>query len=428
MTLATRAALAIPRPEGRSLAIAAMAASELASGLLGFAATVHLARRLGPSPFARLEFASALAAWLLVIVRGGIEQVVWREAARRPSRIAALSDLLFGLKAVLAAFGYVVALVIAWRIGGDGGAAVAVSALILPAAALSIDVAPRALGCFGPVALGQAMRSVGFAIAAGALVADPSHLVRAAWCGVAAEAIGGLFSTIWQVQRFGWPRPRFHRRASIALASRGVVASLTRFGRVSLYGADLLVLGWLGSADLGTYSAARRLVFAAVALGLVVPTVFTPRIAVAFSEGRRRASRVASDALILIWAASVPAAIVLVLSAELGVVRIFGPSYRSGAVWMALIAARLPWLLSATLGQAALVACRRERRALAVVGSMFAAAVVAIPLAAIRFGALGAGGSLLAIEVVGAVGMMTTLRGVGVAVLEFWSISRRTSP
>ena len=59
---------------------------------------VYLARRLGPSSFARVEYAAAVAAWLLVVVRGGVDVIVYREAARRPRLIRPLTDLLIGLR------------------------------------------------------------------------------------------------------------------------------------------------------------------------------------------------------------------------------------------------------------------------------------------------------------------------------------------
>ncbi len=54
---------------------------------------------------------------------------------------------------------------------------------------------------------------------------------------------------------------------------------------MSLYGADLLALGWWAGAELGPYAAARRLVFGLVALGLVVPASVAPAIARALGGG-----------------------------------------------------------------------------------------------------------------------------------------------
>src|SRR6476469_5331815 len=93
------------REELRPKGLAYLFAAEIAGGALGFAVMLHLARRLGPAGFASLEFALAVAAWLLVLVRGGIEQIVWREAARRPALIRPLTDQLLGMKCALAGLG-----------------------------------------------------------------------------------------------------------------------------------------------------------------------------------------------------------------------------------------------------------------------------------------------------------------------------------
>ena len=93
----------------------------------------------------------------------------------------------------------------------------------------------------------------------------------------------------WSCWRSTAPiRPRFRRRAWAALARRGAVAGATRFGRVSLYAADVLAIGWWAGPSLGPYAAARRVAFALLALGLVVPSAVAPadRPGLGFGRGR----------------------------------------------------------------------------------------------------------------------------------------------
>src|SRR5947209_1124805 len=77
----------------------------------------RLARVLGPGGFAAFGFASAVAAWLLVIVRGGVAVIVFREAARRPRLIHPLTELLLGLKCALSLVGYALVLAAAATVG-----------------------------------------------------------------------------------------------------------------------------------------------------------------------------------------------------------------------------------------------------------------------------------------------------------------------
>jgi O-antigen/teichoic acid export membrane protein len=213
----------------------------------------------------------------------------------------------------------------------------------------------------------------------------------------------------------GIPWPRFHLRASAILAHRGAIASLTRFGRVTLYGIDVLALGWLAGTALGPFAAARRVVFALVALGLVVPTALGPLIARRWLEGAERARETIDRAGRWLWALSMPAAAGLALTGARWMPALFGAGYRSGGTWLALVAVRLPWVLSGSFSQAALVACRRENEALRLVGAMLFAAALVVPLGTLWAGPLGAGLAVLAVEVAGAAAGWKLLRELGAA-------------
>ncbi|MBX6312575.1 MAG: oligosaccharide flippase family protein [Isosphaeraceae bacterium] len=404
-----------PREAGSLKGLGWLLASELAAGLVGFGVMVHFARRLGPEAFGRLEFAVALAAWLLVVVRSGIEQIVYREAARRPRLIGPLTDQLLGLKCLGALAGYALIAGLALAIGPEGGPLVAMAGLILVPSALVADVGPRARGELAAIAAAQALRTMGYAAWGWCLVRGPDHALRAAWCGVVGEGMACLFWLSLHARDLGLPRPGLRRRAWAVLARRGLIASLTRFGRVGLYGADLLVLGgWMGR-DLGPYAVARRIVLALAALGLVVPGAVAPAIARAWALGPDRAR-----ALIRTWtagllAASLPAAVGLAVTAERWMPVLFGPGYRGGGPLLAITAARLPWLLLASFDQAALVACRRETIALRLVLGLVLLALIVVPISAAWGGPAVVGLAVLAVEVAGTVAGWASLDRLGVA-------------
>src|SRR5262249_21552612 len=177
---------------------------------------------------------------------------------------------------------------------------------------------------------------------------------------VAAEACGAIIPLVWYVAAHGAPRLRFRRRAWTVLAHRSAVAGLIRFGRVTLYGADMLALGWWAGPERGDYAAARRLVFGFVALGLVLPASVAPAIARRWAAGSVPARALIGESLVRTWLLSIPAALVLMIMAGKWMTLLFGDRYRDGGLFLGLIAARLPWLLTASFTQAALLACRRE--------------------------------------------------------------------
>jgi O-antigen/teichoic acid export membrane protein len=390
-------------------------ASELFAGLVGFGVMVQLARRLGPPSFARVEYASAVAAWLLVVVRGGVDVIVAREAARRPRLIAPLTDVLIGLRCAAAAAGYALVLLVATLVGPDRGPVVAIAGLMLIPSAFVADVGLRASDRLRTIAAAQAVRSVGYAVVALFLIQGAGDTLRAAWCLVAAETFGALIPFVWHCRHYGVPRPRYRRRAWVVLAHRGVIAGLIRFGRVSLYGADLLALGWWAGAELGPYAAARRLVFGLVSLGLVVPASVAPAIARRWACGATMARTLIEDSLARIWLLSIPATVVLMMTAGRWMPLLFGERYSTGGPWLALIAARLPWLLTATFVQTALIACRRETWVLDQMLGLAALAIVMVPVAAAWSGPWGVGWAALTIEVAGAIGGWRMLSRLGLA-------------
>jgi O-antigen/teichoic acid export membrane protein len=190
---------------------------------------------------------------------------------------------------------------------------------------------------------------------------------------------------------------------------------MTRFGRVTLYGADMLALGaWVGP-ELGAYAAGRRVTFAFVALGLVIPAMLGPAIARAWAEGTGRARNLVATALEGVLALAVPAALGLALTAERWTPHLFGAAYHDAGPWLALVCARLPFLLAASFAQAVLVACRRERWALGHVLGMLGLAAVTIPIGLAAGGPWGVGWAVLAFEAVGAAVGWGMLARLGVA-------------
>ncbi len=403
------------RPRSSADSLAVLVAAELFASVVGFGVMVHLARRLGPSGFADFEYASAVAAWWLVVVRGGFDSIVYREAARRPRLIGPLTDVLIGLRGASAVVGLAAVLALAWSSGPGRGWVVAMAGLILIPSALASDVGLRASGRFGGLALAQAIRAVGLAIGAGWLVMGPGDAVIAAGCVVGAEVASTAVLLLIHGSEHGPVRPRFRRPAWSSLARRGAVAGATRFGRVSLYAADLLILGMLASPGLGPYAAARRLAFALLALGLVVPSAVAPRIARAWASGTTEARDLIGRTFAGLFAAALPATVGLIATADRWMPRLFGEGFREGGPWLALIAARLPFVLASNVQQSALIACRREGWAFRLMVGMVAAGAVLIPPLAAGYGPWGVGVGVLGIEVGGSIVGWIALRRLDVA-------------
>jgi O-antigen/teichoic acid export membrane protein len=412
--------------DGRGGWIACLVA-EMVAGLLGFAATAHLARRLEPRGFATLEVALAASGWLLVLVRGGLDQVVIREAARHPRLIGRLSWLLIGLRLLWAVVGLSILSAIALASGPNHGAVVLAGGLILVASALVMDVGPRARSELGFLAGLQVIRGVGLITAVVCLVGGPESLTNAAMAPAFAESLVAAACLAWS-WRHGESRSvrsgRYPKRVAIVLSRRAAIAGLTRFLRVGLYAADALALGLVADSVRGEYAAGRRVVFALVAVGLVLPSILQP--ALARARDGMAVSREIGRGLNLLFALFIPAAVGLIAIADRGMPILFGPEYAGGFLVVALTAIRLPILLVATLFQSALVARGEETRSLQLMITVSLVAIFLLPTSGLAFGVTGIGVAILMVETIGVVGGWMMLRALGISPgrgVEAWPIA-----
>lgn len=398
----------------RDLRWGVLVAAEVFSAAIGFAVLIRSARLLGPESFSAVEYAGAVAGVVLVAVRGGVETIAHREAARRPRLIAPLTEALLLVKLTLAAVGMLVVACLG-SAGGRPALALVGGCLLIPAA-LCLDVGPRALGQLGVLAAVQAARAVGMGCAALLLVRGPANALGAAACAAVAESVAAVAFAAIHVRRFGTPRPRFRLHAAWCLAAGGAVASLCRLGRVFLYAADVLVLCAIATADAGIYAAGRRVVFAIIGIAVVIPAALGPILAAAWKDSGPDAARtlIARSTTRLLGPA-VAVALGLILTAGGWMPILFGPSYRDGSSALGVIAARLPLvLLAATVGTA-LIALRHEHDALKIVGASCALALVVVPLAALLLGAIGAGAAMIVVELFAAAAGWIALGKIGAA-------------
>jgi O-antigen/teichoic acid export membrane protein len=250
----------------------------------------------------------------------------------------------------------------------------------------------------------------------GLLVVGKKDVLMASACVVMAEIASTFLLLMIYRSEHGLIRPRFRQQAWAILARRGAIAGATRFARVSLYAADLLILGSLAtSANLGPYAAARRVAFALLALGLVVPSAVAPWIAKAWASGSNQTRNLLELVFERMFLVVVPATLGLMLTADRWMPWLFGEGFAEGGPWLALIAARIPFVLASNLEQSALIACRLEGRALRLMLGMVASSLVVIPSLAVLQGTWGVAWGVLAVEIVGALAGWVALSRLNVA-------------
>jgi O-antigen/teichoic acid export membrane protein len=189
---------------------------------------------------------------------------------------------------------------------------------------------------------------------------------------------------------------------------------LTRFGRVGLYLAEDLELGLAADPGVGPYAAARKVVFAVVAIGIGLPALLLPALVKERSNGPDSVGSVVAQGLTLLIGLFLPAALGLMLIAPKGLPAIFGAGYDGSGVMPLLVALRMPILLVAVWFQTVAVALGHERQALRVMGIVGAVAVVVLPAVASLWGSVGIAGGILGLEILAALGGWQAVRSCGI--------------
>jgi O-antigen/teichoic acid export membrane protein len=143
--------------------------------------------------------------------------------------------------------------------------------------------------------------------------------------------------------------------------------------------------------------------FALLALGLIIPSAVAPWIASEWARGEAQARKTVGNMIDRMSMIVLPATVGLVLTSDRWMDWLFGQRFIDSGPWLALIAARIPFILLSNLEQTALTACRDEGRTLQLVLGMVALGIVIIPAFAVVSGVRGVAWGVLTVEAGGAV-------------------------
>lgn len=394
-----------------------MFSTEAFSAILGLMVTVQVARQLGRAAYGEVEFAATLVGWILVLVRGGCDQIVLREAARRPRLAEAWSMVLLELRFLLALVALLGLTIFALTTSPVSPRLLLIAGLILPIQALTRDVVPRVRGRLGRVAMSQIARSLVHAILAVAILsrwADPGFALVAV---LVAETVAVLMLPGRSGDDLRKIHPRWRPRIWILLARRGSVATLNRVARVGLFALDLMILGWLipRNEALGEYALARRYMLGAAAFGLMVPALMAPRWARLAATNSRDFLRSLVLVGLLLAVGGTVASLLLTLTVPSASAIVMSPP-PGFSTTMALVTARLPWIWLSSLVLTALTITRRERSALGWIAVTTMLAILTGPLVLVAKNSIAFVGMwILGLEVVlgigGGVSLLKAYRG-----------------
>jgi O-antigen/teichoic acid export membrane protein len=394
-----------------------LGSGEIAARVVGFAISLYLARSLGASGYGAIGIAASLIHVLDLVVRGGTAPGAVRQIAQQPDSLAVVVGRVGGLRLTLAA-ATLGALLLALPLLS--------SAFGVPAGLVflyGLGLLPVAASCFWALQGLEAMDVVAAAHVAERLLvlvgvlllvhgaASDVYLVPVVEAGAAALVVLGLHA--WLRRRAGrWLPIRFEPAHWPGLLREGVPVSFSLVLRTMYTHGDVLLLGWLASADAaGEFLVSHKLVLAVATVALVLREASFPWTSRLGLTDRSQAIRLQARILRLTLLALMPAIAFGFALAEPVIAALYGSSYAAATQVLRVTLFTLPVVALAGSLRALLLSVALPRH-LAAAGALAVLAHVGLGLLLIpRLGAPGAGVACLIGQCVGAAVLATVVRG-----------------
>jgi O-antigen/teichoic acid export membrane protein len=390
--------------------IATLGAGELGARLIGFAATVYVARQLGVEAYGVIGFGLAVLLYATTIADGGLEHTGPREVAAAPED---LDRLVSSLLIVRLAWAVVVGLfMLAGAVlffSGDERAVLGLFALALLPAGLNLRWLHVGLERPGLVAASRIAAELVRVLAIVAFVRGPADLRVVPIAQVIADGIAAAL-LIAGVRALGLRlRPRVDVELARAVMRRATPMAASGLLAVMIYNADLVFLrAFRDSAEVGLYLAGYTLLNFLGVLGHVVTLTLVP----AFTRLRTTPDalhRLFGDAMARVFAGGLPIAVGGALTAPLLILFVFGDEFAESARVLAILIWVLPVVLMRSVLQAGLLAEGAQRL---VLRSTVYAAVTNVGLNAIAVPLYGMYGAAVTTLIAEGVRMAAALRYV----------------
>ena len=309
---------------------ASLSGGVILSRLVAFVGTAYLARVLGTYAFGIIGLATAVTTLLAVALRTGFEPVGAREVARDPKSAANLAAGvgIFRLLFALLGIGLLAFVTFVLDKPQEVRLVVFLTGFLLLPLALDARWVYRGLARNRWVGFSMVVAQIVYVGTLLLVVKGPKDVIRVPPALVLGEMAAVVFLALplmsdWK-GRTDWRRAWGVLRSSGFLVASGVLGHLTRT-------TDVVIIAFLlGENEVGIYSAAYRVCFLVMAIGLSLHSTYLPRLAQISRDDPRAMSQLANRA----WEAGGSLAIPIVVGgwilAEPLLSHLFGPEYAAG--------------------------------------------------------------------------------------------------
>jgi O-antigen/teichoic acid export membrane protein len=343
----------------------ALGAGEAAARLIAFAATVYLARTLGPGAYGIIGLATAVLLYFTYVADCGIETLGVREIASDPTRAQTLAPAVLTLRlAVAALLAVLVAILGLALLPQPDGAILAVYGLTLVGVGantrwihLGLEDAPR-------VAIARIIGESTMVLLVVLLVRSAGDLARVPLAQFTGDLLAMTLLAIW-LRRRGVSLPlRWDRAAAAPVLRRAFPLVLHALLGLMIYNSDLIFLRTFWTpADVGQYVAAYTLISFLLNLGIAYSQSLLPTLTRLGTEPVRQHA-LYQTAMAQVFAASFPIAVGGFLLAPGLIGFVFGPGYQGSTIVLEILIWTVPVAFYRNVPQMALISAGRQQRVL----------------------------------------------------------------
>jgi O-antigen/teichoic acid export membrane protein len=371
--------------------ILALSAGEFVARIIGFGATIYVARRLGVEAYGIIGVAFALMLYASAVADLGLEQLGPREIADREGPLGPLvSSVLLARLAISTAMAAILAIGGLLFLTKPEGSVLAIYALVLLAVGANAKWAHVGLGRSGIVSaariVAESVKVVGVIV----FVHDPSDILFVPLAQVAGDGLGTLILLVALPGAGIRPRFEIDRTIVRTVFSHARPLLLTSLLSLLIYNADVVMLRiFHDRTEVGLYLVAYTLINFIGALGNIITISLLPTLRrLRDNAGPRDTVYHTTVAQALTAGLPIAAGGSLLAPQILGLV--FGDEYGASAGALRILIWSFPLLLLRSVEQGALIAAGRQDRVLrttAVAATINVSLnLVAVPL----FGMIGA--------------------------------------
>jgi O-antigen/teichoic acid export membrane protein len=351
--------------------VGALALARGVSMALGLATTIYLARVLEPAFYGIIGCSTALISYFSLFVALGFDTLGTREVARDHGRVPQLASYILGMRLALACVVALIYLVVVALLPKPGifKMVLLVQGLSLFAHVFALEWVYMGVERMGVLVVRNIVAAAMTLAGVLLLVHRPEDVVLATLVTVGGLFVGNVWLFFTYRRDFGRLRPRYDRAQWIALIRPAIPIAASLFMIAIYYSMDQVMLGLMATEqEVGWYTAAYKLLFAALVPAQILNHAFLPTLSSAF--GNMGAMRERSRQFVgIMMALGIPATVAGVVLAPALIQTVYGAAFGPAAPALALLMVNIALVYFNTALGTPLLAWDRQRPYMIAIGA-----------------------------------------------------------